>query len=343
MATGSGLDAQIGFGEEVTWGTGVTVTRFLEFNSEGLEMEPTWLEPTGLRAGQKYKRVNRVRRSRKNVTGDVVVEHATRGMGLLWKHALGSTGTAEQITTTTAYSQIHTPGDFRTLGLTVQVGRPEPSSGTVRPHTFSGCKVTEWEFSLESDEIPTLSLTMDGRDETLATALATASYTAGSQIFDFSQATLKLGGTPATASGETTVTGGTAVSTIVNSISISGEAPKADERYGIGNLGLKSEQLENDTPTVTGSLSAEFSKVELYDVFDARTTTALELTFTGAAIGVSGEVDTLSFILPAVKLKTASPTVEGPDIVSMDTEFEAYSNEADPVIQVKIISADDAL
>lgn len=343
MATGSGLDAQLGFGEESTWGTPVTVTRFTEFSDESLEMEPTWLEPTGLRAGQKFKRVNRVRRSRKNVSGEVNLEHATLGMGLLWKHALGSPAVPTQIATTTAYEQIHTPGDFRGLGLTVQVGRPEPSTGTVRPHTYSGCKVTEWEFSLESDEIPMLNLTLDGRDETLATALATASYIAGSQIFDFSQATLKLGGTPATASGETTITGGVAVGTIVNSISISGEAPKADERYGVGNQGLKAEQLENDTPTITGELSAEFSKTELYDVFDTRTTTALELTFTGAAIGASGEFDTLSFILPSVKLKSASPTVEGPDIVSMDTEFEAYSNEADPVIQVKIVSADTTL
>lgn len=343
MPTGSGLDAQIGFAEESVWGTPVTVTRFLEFNEEGLALEPTFLEPTGIRAGQKFKRVSRVRQSRRTVGGEVALEHATKGMGLMWKHALASALSAPvQIGTTTAYKQIHTPGGFLGKGLTIQVGRPEPSSGTVQPFTYSGCKVSEWEFSLSDGEVPTLNLTFDGRDESTATALATASYLAGAEIFDFSQATLKLGGNPATASGETTITGGAAIATVVTELSISGETPMANERFGIGNAGLKSQQLENDTPTITGELSAEFNKAELYDLFTNNTTTALELVFSGNAIGTSGEVDTLSFVMPAVKLKTASPAVEGPDIVQMSTEFEAYSNETDPVIQVKLVTSESA-
>lgn len=338
MATGSGLDAQIGFASESTWGTAVTVTRFLEFNSESLKFEPTWLEPTGLRVGTKYKRVARVRQSRKSVSGDVNLEIATLGMGLLVKHMLASTVTTTTLISGSAYKQVHVPGDFRSLGLTCQVGRPEPGTGTVRPHTFAGIKVNSWEFSLEDNAIPNLTLTVDGRSETTATALATASYLANATVFDFSQATLKLGGTPTTASGETTISGGIAVATVIRSISVSGEAPKANERFGLGNAGLKSEQLENDTPTVTGSLAAEFSKTELYDVFQANTTTALQLDLTGAAIGGSNFL--FSIILPAVKLKAAAPAVGGPDIVQMSTDFEAYSNEVDPVIQIKIISTE---
>jgi hypothetical protein len=171
--------------------------------------------------------------------------------------------------------------------------------------------------------------------------LATASFLSGAASFDFSQATLKLGGTPATASGETTISGGTAVATIVRSVSISGENPMADERFGIGNAGLRSEPLQNDIPTVTGTLEAEFNKTELYDLFANNTTTALQLDMTGAVI--SGANNFLfSFILPAVKLKKASPTVGGPDVVAMSTDFEAYSNEADPVIQIKIVSDESA-
>ena len=280
MATGTGLDSQLGVAAESTWGTPVTVTRFMEFQSESLRFEPTFLEPTGLRPGIKHKRVDRVIISRKTVTGDIVLQHATKNMGLLWKHALASSAVPTQIAATTAYKQIHTPGDFRGLGLTVQVGRPEPSTGTVRPHTYAGVKFSGWEFSISDGEIPTLTLSCEGRSESTATALATASYTAANSVFAFPQAVLKLGGTPTTASGETTIAGGTAATTVITEMTVSGGSPMATERYGLGNAGLKAEPLENDTPTITGSLSAEFSKTELYDVFQANTTTAVELTVT---------------------------------------------------------------
>lgn len=341
MPTGSGLDAQLGVGAETTWGTPVTPTKFLEFNSESLGFEPTFLEPTGLRVGTKYKRASRVRQSRKTVSGDIECEFATKGMGLLLKHMLGSALGAPVSIVAGAYRQIHTPGDFRGLGLTVQVGRPEPASGTVRPHTYAGCKVSGWEFSLADNAVPKLKLTVDGRSESTATALATAAYASGATVFDFSQAVLKLGGTASTSSGLTTVTGGTAVATVVKEISVKGEAPKAAERFGIGSGGLKSEQLENDTPTLTGTLAAEFSKAELYDPFQANTTMPLELVLTGGVIGATVQNYLLSILIPAIKLKSAKPTVTGPDIVAMSTDFEAYSDETNPVVQI-MIQSDEA-
>lgn len=341
MATGSGLDAQLGVVTESAYGTALTVTRFPEFNSESLKFEPSWLEPTGLRVGTKYKRAGRVRQSRKMVNGDFELDLATKGMGLLVKHMLASTITTTTLISGSAYKQIHVPGDFRGLSMTVQVGRPEPSTGTVRPFTYAGVKVVGWEFSLEDASTPKLKLTLDGRSEATATALATASYLAGAAAFDFSQATLKLGGTATTASGETTIASGAAVATVINSISVAGAAPMATERFGLGNAGLKSEPLENDTPTITGTLGAEFNKAELYDVYQANTTTALQLDLTGTVIG-GGNSFLFSVILPAAKLKSAAPSVNGPDIVQMSTDFEAYSDEVNPVIQIKIVSDESA-
>lgn len=343
MPTGSGLDAQLGFAAETTWGTPATPTKFVEFNSESLKFEPTFLEPTGLRPGTKYKRASRVRQSRKSLSGDMEMEWATKGMGLLVKHMLGSALTTPVVITGAAYKQVHVPGDHRGLGLTVQVGRPEPSTGTIRPHTFSGCKVSSWEFALSDNAIPTLKLSVDGRQEATATPLATPAYVTGASVFDFSQATLKLGGTATTATGVTTVTGGTAVATVVREISISGESPKAAERFGIGSGGLKSEQLENDTPTITGSLGAEFNRTELYDPFQNNAIMPLELVLTGGAIGATASNYLLSILMPAVKIKAAAPSVSGPDIVGMSTDFEAYSDESNPVIQITIQSDESTL
>ncbi|MBB2909324.1 hypothetical protein FHS43_000570 [Streptosporangium becharense] len=342
MTTGTGLDSQVGIAAETTVGTAVTVTRFLEYTKESMKYSPGFLEPSTLAAGTKYKRVSRVTKSRVTAGGDLELPIATRGMGLLYKHMIGSTATATQIGSTTAYRQVHTPVGKLGLGFTMQVGRPEPSTGTVRPFTYRGCKVTEWEFSLSDNDVATLKLSIDAMDEATATALATASYTSAHQ-FGFHQAALKLGGTVATASGVTSVTGGTAVATVINSISIKGSTPLATERYGLGSGGIKREPLENDIPTITGSLKAEFSQAELYDVFKAGDALALQLDLTGAPIGASGEEDTLSFICPAIILKEAPPVVDGPGIVMMDVAFEAYSDGTNPVLQLLSISADTTL
>lgn len=336
MATGSGLDAQFGFAPETTWGTPVTVTKFLEINSSEIEMEPEWVEGAGVRPGVKYKRTTRVRQSRKSVGGEVELEVVTKGMGHIWKHMLGSAvATPTQIAATTAYKTNFVPGDRRGQGLTVQLGLPEPATGTVRPHTYSGMKIVEWEFELTDEDVPILTLTFDGKDESTATALATATYPTGAAIFGFDQAVLKLGGTPTTAAGETTIAGGTAVTTIIREFTLTGESPLANERFGIGNSGLKAEQLENEIPTIVGELAAEFNKAEFYDKFTANTAFAMQLTFTGEQIGASGHNFTLDFILPSVRVKTAAPEVDGAEVVMMELEFEAYSNEVDPVIQIQ--------
>ena len=343
MPTGTGLDAQLMLKAETTWGTAVTVDKAVEFNRESISFERTYLEPTGLRVGTKFKRVARVKQSRRSVGGDVELVFATKGMHTLVKHMLGSALTAPtQIAATTAYKANHVPGDFRGLGLTVQVGRPEPSSGTVRPFTYAGVKVASWEFSCEDGGSPMLRLSVLGRDEATGTALATPVFVTGASVFTFAQAALKLGGTASTTSGETTIASGTAVATIIRSITIRGENPMDPDRYGLGNGGLRGEPLENDHPTITGSLAAEFNKTELYDVYANNTTTPLQFTLTGDAIGASGHNFELDFTIPAIKLKAAAPQVDGPGIVQMSSDFEGYSDETNPVIQVRIKSDETA-
>jgi hypothetical protein len=339
MATGTGLDAQLGLASETTWGTPVTVTRFLEVNSVPMKFNPKFLEPTGLRPGMYFKRASRVQVASSDVTGDVEVEHATKGMGLLWHHALASATTTTTVITGTAYKQIHTPGGYNGLGFTLQAGIPEPS-GTVRAHTYAGCKVVGWEFSVKEQAIPTLKLTVDAKSESTATALATASYLSGSTVFSFSQVTnFKLGGTPTTSAGETTIGSGVTIATIVKDFTLTGKTPLATDRYGLGNAGLKAEQIgPNGTPTITGKLTAEYSKAEFYDVYKAGTTVALQLDLQGGIIGATASNYLLSIILPAIKFKSAPPMVNGPEIVQMAVDFEAYTNEVDPVIQVKIQS-----
>lgn len=339
MTTGTGLDAQLGVKLESTVGTEVVVDKFLEFNSEGFEFDPSYIEPEGLRVGVKFKRGSRLVQSRKQVSGSIELNYATRLMGTLWKAALGSTVTTPTLVLGSAYKQVHQTGDLLGKSLTVQVGRPEPVSPyTVRPHTFRGCKVTGWEFSVSDNEVAKLKLDLDGWDEATATALATASYLAAEE-FNFSQCTaLKLG---VTVSGTTELaaSAGTAVVSVVNKLTIKGDNALATERYGLGNAGLKKEQLENGIPTITGTFEAEYSKAEFYDVFKAGTATSLQILFEGSVISGTDK-NTLEFIAPEIRIKKVTPTVEGPDIIKGNVEFEVYSNGTLNPFQVKVISAD---
>src|SRR4029077_755385 len=133
--------------------------------------------------------------------------------------------------------------------------------------------------------------------------------------------------------GKTTITGGVPATTIITSMTVHGATPMASERFGLGNAGLKGQQIENDIPTITGSFAAEFNKTELYDAFANNATTAVQMLLTGAAIGAAGSTETLEITMPACKFTAASPQVSGPDLVQMTTEFEAYSDHFNRVIQ----------
>lgn len=346
-AFGSGLSAQVGVAAESTVGTEVTVTKFYEFLDESFQYVPTWLDGAGIKANQQYQRVSRTVISRHDVDGGFTVEHADKGsMGLIWKHALGSTITVPtQIAATTAYKQIHTPGAKTGLGLTVQVGRPQ-TDATVRPFTYRGCKVSDWEFSCADGAIAALKTTMDGWQEATATTLASASYIGTAGVFNFADCTnFKLGGTATTSAGETTIASGVTVATLAKQITITGTTPMAEERYGLGNAGVKAQQLENDIPTITGNLSAEFTqRTEFYDLLKANTTTAMQIDFSHGDAGSSNPY-LLSFIFPAVKIRTGSMNVNGPDIVAQSIDFKAYDDGSgtNPVMQVKLVSTDTTL
>jgi hypothetical protein len=329
---------------ESTVGTQVTPTKAYEYDSESIDFDPGWQEAQGLKAGSGYVSIGRVQQTAFGVAGDITLKHADRGlttgggMGLWWKHALGSAVTTPtQIAATTAYKQIHTPGSKTGLSLSTQIGRPE-TSAAVRPFTWRGMKISQWEFTCADQGLAQLKLTVDAWQEDVATALAVASYPTAAEVFAFQHATnFKLLGTPSTAAGETTVAGGVTVATVATGITITGSTPLADGRRGLGNAGVKKEQIENAIPTITGSLAGEFtSRTEIYDVFKSGATTAVQLDFSKGDAG-GGNPFLLSFIFPACKVKAASVHVDGPDILGQDIQFQAYSDGTNPVVQVKLV------
>lgn len=347
MATGSGLDAQFGTKTETTVGTiAAPVDHFWPFASAGLTYDPTYIEGSGIYAGQRFKDVNLVGIARKSANGQIVIPalHAMK-WGWWWRHLIGSVAAPVIIGAGPAYKQVHVPGPMKGISFTAQVGKPEPATGTVQPRTYPGCKVTDWDLAFSDGEATALSLSVDGWDEDQVTGLAAASYTSSAQ-WNFAHVNVfKTGGTASFASGEVSIAGGVAVPSVVSKLTISGKNTLETGRYGLGNAGLKKEQLEVDQCQITGSFEAEYDATTWDSPFKTGNTIAIQVDSTGPIIAGS-DAYLLSVIMPYCKITKAPSEVSGPGLVSTKGEFEVYGKNDQTAIaplQIKIVSTDTTL
>lgn len=341
MAIASGLGSSLGVGVESTTGTAVSLTRWLEYNSESLHLEKNIVQGAGLRGGGLYARSSRRAYTTRTAGGDVELDCATRGLGPILQQIMGGTSTSALVSGS-AYQQVHQPGSLVNRSLTVQKLVPN-SAGTLVPFTYRGSKITDFEFACEVGGILTLSVTFDSWDETTATAAGTPSYTA-SDVFHFAQGTLTLGGTASTASNVVSITGGTTVAS-VKGITVGGSNPLATERFFLGSAGIKAEQVENDWREIGGSMDAEFvSAAALYDAYAADTALAMKLSFVGTTAISGSNYPTLEIIVPAIRLEgSASPQIGGPDVVDMSVDFVGLDDSVNAAWQIRTVTADTAL
>lgn len=337
MALGTGLASQVMVAEESTPGTAVTVTHPYEFDSESVNYVKNILQGTGLHAGGQYNRAARRVVSTVTASGDITMEHSYNNMEFWWKKNLGNVISGPTVVNTPAFKTIIGPGGLQGTGITYQKGVPETSDGTVEPLTFNGGKVTGWEFNVANGAIATLKETMDFWNVATATSLASASYIVPNPVWNFSQAAIKFGGTPSTTSSVTSISAGVSAVTLINGFTLTGTNPLKVDRFGLGNAGIKKEQLENDYRTLTGSLAGEFTnRTELYDLFKANTQTSIQFTMTGPIIA-STSTYLLDIVLPAVFFDTDDTSIGGPDVVPQTVGFTVVDDGTNNVIQVTLV------
>lgn len=345
MATGSGLDAQLGTKTETTVGTiAAPVTQFFPFNSAGITAEPSYIENSGIQAGIRIRGVSQVGIARQTATGKVEIPVMYKGFGWWMKHIIGSLANPVLDGTSLPFKQIHTPGGLKGLSFTTQIGKPQPSDGVVKPLTYRGCKVTDWDLTFADNAITTLAVSVDAWDETTATGLATASYPTGNQAWTFANVTtFTTGGTVSVASGEMSIASGVTVPSVATKFTLSGNSTLATDRYGLGNAGIKKEQLETDFFQITGSFEAEYDEATWATPLRAGTTVPIQITSTGPNIEASKPY-LLDIIIPAAKIMKAPAEVSGPGIVTVSGEFTCYDPEVSgqSAIQIKLRSTDSA-
>lgn len=375
MALGAGLASQFGIETEVTNGTQLPVTRFVEFNSESMAMRKNPVQGQGLRAPSSTGFASSlVERSSRRVIGSwdaaggVNLDIPFNGLGKYLQHMVGAfnpgtTGGTNnplvvQQAATAAWLQTYALGSLAGKTFCAQTGKPD-STGVVRPYTYPGCKITDWELTWDLNQFAKLQLNIDAWQEltpdnpqgtTTGQALSSAVYTASQQFFHFREALIFNGGTLSTTGGITTLSAPTAAGRVLKG-SIKLTRPLDTGRQfvagtagtgGSGVAGVKSEQLENNFATITGSLDVEFFSQAYYDTAAADSAFPLWVEFVGPIIA-STFAYTFAVLIPNCRINTPfTPMVAGPGVLNQNLPIVGLDDEVNNQLQVQYMSTDTA-
>lgn len=293
---------QFGFKEEVTYGTAVTVDRFVEFVSESLERENTIAVSNGIRSGRRYGGQGR-RIARESAAGTVTFEVARTGFGLFFEQLLGDVSSVN--TVGTVWTHTFTPGSILDKSMTLQKGVEKPD-GTVQAFTYPGAKVQAIDFSVAQDGLLMMAVDFDAQRELDDVALAAASYTTP-VVFTYSEGAVKK--------NDVTVASVRSVPSlrIANNLNT--------ERFFLGNTGLKEQPLNQPFDEISGTLDVEFRNLtDFYDLFQADTSFELTLLFDGG--NIEGAHDyTLQITIADARVEGETPKMTGPEYVFQTIPF----------------------
>lgn len=313
MAIGSGLASQIGLKAETTWGTAVTVDRFIEFDeAETLKANVKRLDTQAF--SDVFQRSGRQRVWLAGGGGTIPEPLMVKGCGLRLKHMLGA---AAAPSGSGPYTHVFTPSiaGLNALSMHVQKGVPD-SGGTVRPFNFLGCVITEWNIICELDGNVRLSTTYDAKTVENSTALAVLSLPAANSPFSFIDGSLTID----------------TVATNIQRARVHGMNRFNVDRRSFGNA--KRQQIPNGPISYDGEIKMEFESLAEYNKFVAGTISALVLAF---AYGTSS----LTITIPAVQYTGDTPTVQNTDVVPLTLPFRVLYDGTNAPMTMTLV-CDDA-
>lgn len=304
MATGTGLDAQVGYVAESVYGTGVTVTRFLPLVSESMSKEIDPVESDGIYAGAQVRRSVQWSQGNATVGGDIAHELYTQSSALLFRLALGTVNTV-----TVGGTSVHTMWPaVPSLSATVQVGIPTVY-GSVIPKTYTGAKIASFEIAAAQGANVTWGATWVAQEETVSgTALAAASYSTSMRPWRFQECSLKVDGTLQ----------------YVKNFKISGDLGLADSRRFLGGTTI-AEPLREKLAEFTGEMEVEWGNPSTmgtlnYQRFLGGTESALVFTMVRQGGTETGT------ITANVRYDGATPQADGPGIVPHKIPFTCIAS-----------------
>jgi hypothetical protein len=332
MGVGSGIGGQFGFAAETVYGTPVTPAKFLPVGKAEFKYVKGIAQGSGIVAGLLIDSASQRVRTTSAATGSVDLELQSAGFGLLLQALMGTSVTPVVQGASAAYLQTHTLADPVGKFLTMQVGVPD-TTGTVRPYTATGCKVTEADFSFDiSSTAPVASSwTIDAMNLVESTPLAAASYVSGVRPFVGTDVTIKVGafGSEAAVSG-------------VKKVDVKIPRPLKTDRFYFGANGVKAEPLTNARAQISGTINADFvDKTVWADRFASDAGFSLVIEAKGALIA-STYYQTFRITLPACFLDGDTPTLSSEDVVNGNFPFSVRYDGAN-LPKIEYVSTDVTL
>jgi hypothetical protein len=315
-------DCSIGFKKETTYGTPVTVDRFLEFISESLDYEREFYQGEGLRPGTRLARSARRYLAKDGAAGDIELEVPTRGLGAFLEALLGVGSST--VVAGALYQQLFTlTKDDYLPSLTIQKGIPRLGQNTVDAYTFKGAVAKSFEISMGNGEALKLKSSWHAREVDTSIAYATPSYPAAFELFSFVGASLIVGGSVTVPGATTLATGGTTIAN-VRDFSIAVDQKLDENGFNLGSAGKRSRRGAVGIAEVTGKLTAEYDATTFRDAVRDQTSIALVATFVGATDITVGNKPTLQVVCPDIRFEGELPKSNGGDVITQSLEFTAF-------------------
>lgn len=356
MAPPSGIAAQWCAFDEATYGVSLLTTpKFYACDSDTLKLRKVPKDGTGIYAGAQFETANRRYALEYSAGGNLPMDLPERGLQQWLFRMMGSFGqTASALTqdgVTGAYSATHAPGFLDGHSFALQAGRPD-ISGTVKPATYVGSKVSEWEISCAMGEIAKLHLTIEARNELFlawkdplnASVPTLQAFTApAGGAFRWTGAAVHVGGTPSTTSGVTSLSAPTLAGHVKGPISVKYQRALDLARYAPDVAPFRNEPLTNGRSNVGGSLVVEWLNTDSWTAaYQNDSATAIQYTFIAEAIGSGSDFATLDILVPNVRLNGDSPSVGGVQVLEQTVPWVARDDGTNNVIQLTYWTTDSA-
>lgn len=310
----------------------------------------------GLFSGKLYPQASRRVIAGWDCGGGVALELPARNLQQWLFPMFGSYGqtpaTLTQDGTTGAYSATHAPGSLQTHSFALQYGITTVD-GTTEPATIVGCKIADWEISVEKHAIAQFQATVLARNELIAglnsdplngSLPSLVSYTPPiGGVFHWAQATLFTGGTASTTGGVTSVSGASTAGNI-RKISVKQTVPLDGDRYFLGKSGFRDEPVENGLRQITVSFEVEWLSALAYqNAYLADTPNTIQLQLQGAGIGSGSDHSSLTILIPEMFLDgEPSPDVPGPQVITQTIEYTGLDDGTNNPIQATYWTLDSA-
>jgi hypothetical protein len=332
----SGSLTRFGIGKETVYGTAVAVTKSYEIISEDFTGTYERIQAEAL-SGSFVDRADRFGVNRKGAAGSVTLEPLTRGFGDWLAFMLGQTSTGSVIETA-AYPHTATIGTLNGKILTVQVLRADETD-VLRPWTYEGGKITNFEFSNSVDQTLRVSLGMDFELESnpdapagvySGTTLEGLSTPTGANVFTWQEGTITVGGSAID----------------VSDVTIGVDNALNTDRYFIRAGQGKKEPKQDGKREISWSFTTNYDNNTFWEKVSSATAAGtyavLNAKWVGLTMipGTTTKYPTLEINIPVARFDEGGPTVEGASMLEQSFSGVGLYDGTNSAITITYTSQD---